>query len=434
MDYTKLEIVLAARGKERDFPPFDDEQSDGGPTAAKALPILNFINAASLQGERIPSRQWHVPDLIPAGEITLLSGDGGTGKSLLALQLAVATAAATPWVGSTPATGRAMFISAEDDIKELHRRLGDIVSAQGIQFSELGALSILSLAGEDAILAAPEKRDGPLTPTALFRAVEAAVEQQQPTFLVLDTLADMFGGNEIVRVQARQFIGMLRGLALRRNLTILLISHPSQSGMASGEGTSGSTGWNNSVRSRLYLSRIKGDDDSDTRVLTTKKANYGRIGDNSVLRWREGVFVLDAKSNVSAVQIEAEADSVFMELLSEFNRQGRDISPSPSSAFAPTLFAADPQAKGINSDHLAAAMERLLKADRTRFRKCDLFQNVADENMRLHGCEMLADDFVVDRQLEERPRLVWRFGLNDDGLHGRASRATFGEMWPPGPS
>jgi RecA-family ATPase len=317
-----------------------------------------------LQGERIPSRLWHVPELIPGGEITLLSGDGGTGKSLLALQLAVATAAALPWIGTHPATGRAMFISAEDDAKELHRRLADIVRAQGIQFSDLGDLSVLSLAGEDAILAVPTARDGPLTPTALFRAVEAAVEKQQPIFLVLDTLADLFGGNEIVRVQARQFIGMLRGLALRRNLTILLISHPSQSGIASGEGTSGSTGWNNSVRSRLYLARSKEDDLSDARVLTTKKANYGRVGDTSILRWREGVFVLDAKSNVSAAQVEGEADSVFLSLLTEFSRQGRDVSPSPSTTYAPTLFAADPQAKGISRDHLKAAMERLLKTDR----------------------------------------------------------------------
>src|SRR5450432_852108 len=93
------------------------ERAAGG-QRAEALPTLAFFNAASLQGERIPSRLWHVPELIPGGEITLLSGDGGTGKSLLALQLAVATAAALLWIGTHPANGRAMFISAEDDAKE----------------------------------------------------------------------------------------------------------------------------------------------------------------------------------------------------------------------------------------------------------------------------------------------------------------------------
>jgi hypothetical protein len=48
----------------------------------------------------------------------------------------------------------------------------------------------------------------------------------------------------------------LRGLALETSSTALLLAHPSLSGMASGSGTSGSTAWSNSVRSRLYLTSI----------------------------------------------------------------------------------------------------------------------------------------------------------------------------------
>jgi hypothetical protein len=40
---------------------------------------------------------------------------------------------------------------------------------------------------------------------------------------------------------------------------------------------------------------------------------------------------------------------------------------------------------------------------RTRFRKGDLLQYLANENMRLHRRQMLADDFAVDRQLKDRP-------------------------------
>jgi hypothetical protein len=48
--------------------------------------------AADLEGLQVPDREWLVPDLIPTRTVTLLYGDGGTGKSLLALQLAVAVA------------------------------------------------------------------------------------------------------------------------------------------------------------------------------------------------------------------------------------------------------------------------------------------------------------------------------------------------------
>jgi Mrp family chromosome partitioning ATPase len=120
-----------------------------------SLPVLHIVNAASFAGAQPPTRDWHVQGLIPAREITLLSGDGGTGKSLLALQLAVASAAGTDWVGTFPSQGPVLFVSAEDDLEELHRRLATIVRAKALELVTLDNLEILPLAGRDAVLAAP---------------------------------------------------------------------------------------------------------------------------------------------------------------------------------------------------------------------------------------------------------------------------------------
>jgi RecA-family ATPase len=66
--------------------------------------------------------------------------------------------------------------------------------------------------------------------------------------------------------------------------------------MASGSGTSGSTGWGNSVKSQLYFDRVKGDDgieiDPNLRILRGKKSNYGPAGMEIFLRWETGVFRL----------------------------------------------------------------------------------------------------------------------------------------------
>ena len=67
--------------------------------------------------------------LNPQKTVTLFSGDGGTGKSLLSLQLAVSVASGRNRVGKHVAEGSAIYISAEDDNDELHRRLDDTLRA-----------------------------------------------------------------------------------------------------------------------------------------------------------------------------------------------------------------------------------------------------------------------------------------------------------------
>jgi hypothetical protein len=44
--------------------------------------VLPVFSAASLAGQPVPLREWAVPDLIPFDTVTMLSGDGGVGKSL----------------------------------------------------------------------------------------------------------------------------------------------------------------------------------------------------------------------------------------------------------------------------------------------------------------------------------------------------------------
>ncbi|MFV0300205.1 MAG: AAA family ATPase, partial [Paracoccus sp. (in: a-proteobacteria)] len=100
-----------------------------------------FFAAAALDGRDVPERNWLVRDLIPSGTVTPLSGDGGTGKSLIALQLAAACALGKPWLGRAVASGQALFISAEDDQDELHRRLADVIEAEGVGFADLDRLS-----------------------------------------------------------------------------------------------------------------------------------------------------------------------------------------------------------------------------------------------------------------------------------------------------
>ena len=41
-----------------------------------------IVNPAKLMGKKIPQREWLVEGMIPHKTVTLLTGDGGLGKSL----------------------------------------------------------------------------------------------------------------------------------------------------------------------------------------------------------------------------------------------------------------------------------------------------------------------------------------------------------------
>jgi len=323
-----------------------------------------FVDPSGWAGRPVPSRSWFIEGLVPGRTVTLLSGDGGVGKSLLALQLGLASALGVETLGLEPAPGRVLYVGAEDEVAEFHRRTADILRGLGGTFAGLrNRLLLMPLAERDAVLALPDKA-GTMVPTPLLTTLIEKVATWRPGLIVLDTLADLFGGDEIKRSQARQFIAMLRAIAIGCDCAVLLLAHPSVSGMQSGSGTSGSTAWNNSVRSRLYLTAKGGEDaDPDARLLTTKKANYGATGEAIALRWESGTFVLDdGKPSAAAGILNKRHDDAFLRLLSAVNRSGQRVAPTKGVNYAPAILAKRPDAGGATKKQLESAMGRLIAA------------------------------------------------------------------------
>ena len=188
----------------------------------------------------------------------------------------------------------AVYFGAEDDEDELHRRVEHILEASKADYDELAdRFEIFSRAGRDAVLAIAN-RQGIIVPTALYRELLAFVTERKPKLIALDTSADVFAGNENDRAQVRQFIGLLRALAIAGNSVVLLASHPSLTGISTESGLSGSTAWHNSVRARLFLKHAtNGAAESGHRILEARKSNYGPLLTHVGLHWEAGMFVPD---------------------------------------------------------------------------------------------------------------------------------------------
>lgn len=333
-------------------------------------PGLNDVVLSSLAGKPVPERSWLVPDMIPARQPCLLSGDGGLGKSLLALQLAVAVSTGGLWLGMPVQRGKALYLSCEDDLPEVHLRVSRMTD-----LARLADMHVAALTEADPMLMGHVGRQFGLTP--LYDDLTRRIEALKPALVVLDSAADVFGGNEIVRAEVRAFIGSLRKLCHRFGCAIVILAHPSASGMSSGTGLSGSTHWSNAVRSRLYFRRpSKGEDgaepDSNSRLLEVMKSNYAASGQVMNLEYRGGEFVnldgdagnYDAK--VAAARRADDAEEMFMVLLARYTEQGRHVTSAKNSTAAPNVFADDPDAKAarIGRGELRAAMNRLFNRGR----------------------------------------------------------------------
>ena len=130
-----------------------------------------------------------------------------------------------------------MAVLAENDKAETQRALQNAMAGQKVP-----NLRAYFLAGKDSRLALFDQA-GTLHTSALWQTVHAAVQTRKPALLILDNLMHLFGGNEIDKTQAVQFIRLLRAACSELQTTILLLAHPSLSGKQSGSGTSGSMAW-----------------------------------------------------------------------------------------------------------------------------------------------------------------------------------------------
>jgi hypothetical protein len=277
-------------------------------TDASAADESQPIDVGELTGEP-KKREWIVPDWIPKGVVSSLSGDGGMGKTLLAQQLLYAVGLGGKWLGLDVPAVRGLGVFCEDDEDELHRRHNaiktDLGHAVGNPFTDTW---IWPRVGHDNLLVTFDKDNKPLV-SPFFAQIMRHVLEKRIGLLILDTIADLFGGNEIIRAQVNYFIKATCGAFIKQAkdagfvLTVILLSHPSQAGRNSGSGESGSTAWNNAVRARLYLTRPE-DGLPEQRVLTRKKSNYSASGDDVKLDllWADGVLKPASCSNAVAVK------------------------------------------------------------------------------------------------------------------------------------
>ena len=222
--------------------------------------------------------------------------------------------------------GPFLYIGAEDDADEIHRRLDHIRQGLGLPWGEFADFHFKALAGEDALLGTFDRAAQVMRATPLLGAWRIALRSGSYCLRVRHL------GRRVRRRRnqspASQAIRWAAAARLRQaqghdcaSVASIAFRHGKR------KRHERIHRWNNSVRSRLYLTQD--DANPDARTLKFMKSNYGPKGEPMKLIWRNGLFVPESVAEVVAKA--SNAETVFLQLLDAYNNEGRNVSASHSA-------------------------------------------------------------------------------------------------------
>lgn len=192
-----------------EWPVVETEQTDALPLATRAL------DAPPPEPIR-----WTVEDILFAGELGMLVGDGGSYKSTLALHIACAVAGGYKAFGHFNTDGGAVLVvSAEDSAGVLLSRASAMIRGHGWDRERvLGNTHFFALEGVS------------LSSAAWCAHLLSEVVRLDARLVVLDPLADLMDGEENSATEMRPVIKAARALKVPTGAAVLLVHHAGKAG------------------------------------------------------------------------------------------------------------------------------------------------------------------------------------------------------------
>lgn len=190
-------------------------EQDGIKARSKQPAVSRFTRLSEME-DRLESPDWLVHGYFERDTVTQIFGDPGSGKSFVALDIALSVATGQPWQGRETSTGPVFYIAGEG-LRGLQRRKEAWLRHHGI--SDRSApfwFSNQSIAFSDANQLA-------ITINDIDRAIAGG---DLPALIVVDTLARNFGnGDENSTKDMGAFIAALDIIRQRYHCCILLVHH-----------------------------------------------------------------------------------------------------------------------------------------------------------------------------------------------------------------
>jgi len=195
-----------------------------------------------------PTARWLVESLWSAQAVGIIGGEPKCGKSLLALELAVAVASGKPCLRrfATHTQGSVLVYNGEDPLALIRQRLENIAAATGLS---LHSLPIGVITASSLLLDRGDHQDN----------LRATVAHYRPALLVLDPFVRLHSGvDENAATDVSRLLAYLRHLGRQHQLAIALVHHARKQTATRarlGQSLRGSSEFHAWGDSNLYLQR-----------------------------------------------------------------------------------------------------------------------------------------------------------------------------------
>lgn len=196
---------------------------------------------------------------LPLGEVSILYGDSGIGKSFLAYQLAVCVAAGRDFLGGSSMYGPVVILDFENKAAEVADRLRATAEALGVSEEASSSVHLCALGA---------------TGETLHEKVGDVVDELnvlQPVLVVVDGWQGAFGGDSTKTDQVDAAFRVLRRVAAGTR-SVLVLHHISS---AQVEKAQPNTGGNRYIQHFARCVYLMSDAGSGSVKLKPTKENYG---------------------------------------------------------------------------------------------------------------------------------------------------------------
>ena len=210
---------------------------------------LRVLRAAQIPDPSAEAHPWLVEPLWSAGAVGMIGGAPKTGKTWLALELAVAVGSGAPCLGrfAVGRPGTVLVFAAEDAPHHLKHRLQGLAAARGADFDALDVHLIV-----ESSLRLDRQQD--------LQRLRLTVAAHRPALLVLDPFVRLQRADENDARQVAAILSELRDLSRAAGAAVALVHHVRKNGAQHpGQALRGSGDFWAWGDSNLYLARTRTD-------------------------------------------------------------------------------------------------------------------------------------------------------------------------------